>query len=233
MDDLKRQIQAFYNELHEKRERQPPNWMEDEYWRFFHGRTLEIGPGILYPPGSYREGYVVAEYSVYACQRAHTEGISIVNADGEMLPFKDRSFDVVACHDVLEHVPQPDALLDEMCRVSRHTILVVGPNFVGGGRKRHGRLEPLAWRFLKATLGFHRKVVRFDKPHLKFDEQWESDADAVTGANAWYVVHHLKRNGFRNVCFHTFGQGNRRNRIPIYKWIGYMMFVIARRESMN
>ena len=40
-------------------------------------------------------------------------------AHGESLPFKDSAFDAVACCDVLEHVPQWEAVLAEVARVLR------------------------------------------------------------------------------------------------------------------
>ncbi|MGH2741402.1 MAG: class I SAM-dependent methyltransferase [Thermoleophilaceae bacterium] len=40
-----------------------------------------------------------------------------VTFDGRTLPFKDRSFDLVYCKQVLEHVRHPDALVAEVARV--------------------------------------------------------------------------------------------------------------------
>lgn len=37
--------------------------------------------------------------------------------DGNSLPFKDNTFDVVFCHQVLQHVKNPVGILREMCRV--------------------------------------------------------------------------------------------------------------------
>ena len=52
-----------------------------------------------------------------------------VRGDGTGLPFEDRSFDVVAALDVLEHVPE-DArpkFLSEMVRVSRDSVFLCAP----------------------------------------------------------------------------------------------------------
>ena len=46
-------------------------------------------------------------------------GISGIVGDGEALPIKDDAFETVCCHDVMEHVSQPDKLIDEMVRVCR------------------------------------------------------------------------------------------------------------------
>ncbi|GAB4277304.1 MAG: hypothetical protein Kow0056_08630 [Coriobacteriia bacterium] len=46
--------------------------------------------------------------------------------DGAALPFNDSEFDLVVCSEVLEHVEDPQSVLDEMDRVGRgHAILSV------------------------------------------------------------------------------------------------------------
>jgi 2-polyprenyl-3-methyl-5-hydroxy-6-metoxy-1,4-benzoquinol methylase len=53
--------------------------------------------------------------------RAEKAGVSLspVIARGERIPFPDRSFDVVILYDVLEHVQEPDAVMNEAARVLR------------------------------------------------------------------------------------------------------------------
>jgi len=46
--------------------------------------------------------------------------------DGVNIPFPNESFDLVYCHQVMEHVRYPERLLKEVCRV-----LVLGGSFVG------------------------------------------------------------------------------------------------------
>jgi SAM-dependent methyltransferase len=43
------------------------------------------------------------------------------------LPFEDRSFDVVLCLDTLEHLSNPHAVFDELCRVCRRHVIVSLP----------------------------------------------------------------------------------------------------------
>lgn len=53
---------------------------------------------------------------------------SFVAGDLLELPFPDRSFDLVICMEVLEHLDQPSAGLAELCRVSRRWLLLSVPN---------------------------------------------------------------------------------------------------------
>jgi SAM-dependent methyltransferase len=50
-----------------------------------------------------------------------------VDLEGGVLPFADRAYDVVVCLDVLEHLDAAHAILDEICRVARTTVVVVLP----------------------------------------------------------------------------------------------------------
>jgi GT2 family glycosyltransferase len=52
-----------------------------------------------------------------------------VQSDGSRLPFADGTFDLVASHDTLEHVPQAARFnfLSELLRVSRRFVIVNGP----------------------------------------------------------------------------------------------------------
>ncbi len=49
-------------------------------------------------------------------------------ADAGRLPFPDRSFDLVICLEVLEHLPQPALALQEICRVARQRVLLSVPH---------------------------------------------------------------------------------------------------------
>ncbi|MBX5481539.1 MAG: methyltransferase domain-containing protein [Myxococcaceae bacterium] len=51
--------------------------------------------------------------------KANHPGVTLVNADGARLPFKDAVFDRIHCSWLLEHVPNPVAILRECRRVTR------------------------------------------------------------------------------------------------------------------
>ncbi|HAW57760.1 MAG TPA: hypothetical protein DCX03_01895 [Bacteroidales bacterium] len=54
--------------------------------------------------------------------------VSLGIYDGYTLPFSDKSFDVVTCVDVIEHVEDFNRLIKEMLRVSRKGIFLSTPN---------------------------------------------------------------------------------------------------------
>jgi SAM-dependent methyltransferase len=47
--------------------------------------------------------------------------------DAEQLAFADHSFDVVAVHDGLHHLANPERAIGEMARVARHGVLILEP----------------------------------------------------------------------------------------------------------
>jgi len=73
-------------------------------------------------------------------QRQNLELRAMTADELQDLPFPDRSFDLAAAIEVLEHVPDPEATLAEMARVTARHLLVSVPR------------EPL-WRGLNVTRG--------------------------------------------------------------------------------
>src|SRR5947199_4773858 len=66
--------------------------------------------------------------------------LEFVSADAGSLPFETDTFDMAAGIEMLEHVPDPDAVLAEMARVARRRLLVSVPR------------EPM-WRMLNVARG--------------------------------------------------------------------------------
>jgi SAM-dependent methyltransferase len=97
------------------------------------GRVLENGCGV----GMYVEHLKPFSRQVigleYDFERACQAGVNlahILNAAGEMLPFPPESFDLVLSHEVIEHVHNDRAALEEMVRVLRRggRIVLFCPN---------------------------------------------------------------------------------------------------------
>lgn len=55
-----------------------------------------------------------------AARREGLDGLEFIVADGARLPFSDDAFNVVICSEILEHVPDIDAVLSEISRVLVH-----------------------------------------------------------------------------------------------------------------
>jgi 2-polyprenyl-3-methyl-5-hydroxy-6-metoxy-1,4-benzoquinol methylase len=85
-----------------------------------------------------------ARREALAAYRARNPHAPAVQADLTATPFEDRTFDVVLCTEVLEHLPAPGRALAELARVSAgHLVLTVPhePFFRAGnfGRGRYLR----------------------------------------------------------------------------------------------
>jgi ubiquinone/menaquinone biosynthesis C-methylase UbiE len=72
---------------------------------------------------------------------------------GHELDYEDRGFDMATAMEVLEHVPDPDAVLGEMARVSARWVLVSVPR------------EPL-WRVLNMARGAYLRQLGNTPGHL-------------------------------------------------------------------
>lgn len=63
---------------------------------------------------------------------AQERGLGIVNASGSEIPFPDASFDLVACLDTIEHIPDEIAVLSEVKRVLKPggKVIITVPAFM-------------------------------------------------------------------------------------------------------
>jgi SAM-dependent methyltransferase len=62
------------------------------------------------------------------CVRAvAAKGLAVVRCDAEHLPFRDASIDHILFFEILEHLPNPVAALEELARVSRRSAFISIP----------------------------------------------------------------------------------------------------------
>ena len=122
-------------------------------------KVLEVGSG--HNP-TYRANVIVEKYISYNYHRGGDIKIyphqKFINADGSSMPFKDKDFDYVICAQVLEHVDDPIALVNELQRTATRGYLEV-PSFIGESlfpKKSH------KW----VCLEINGKLVLFDKAKL-------------------------------------------------------------------
>jgi 2-polyprenyl-3-methyl-5-hydroxy-6-metoxy-1,4-benzoquinol methylase len=98
-------------------------------------------------------------------------------AVGDDLPYRDGEFEAVTAMEVLEHVPDPDAVLGEMARVASRWLLVSVPreplwralNLARGSYVRDlgntpGHLNHWSKRGLERLLGRYGEVVELRSP---------------------------------------------------------------------
>ena len=89
--------------------------------------------------------------------------MSYVSADAERLPFVDRTFDVVACFNALDHVQSVEGAIREMTRVARpgaSLLLVVDVNH----RPTHTEPHHLGWNITETFDGWS-EVFRREFEH--------------------------------------------------------------------
>lgn len=107
---------------------------------------LEIGCGNGWSASCLRQAGHRAlgiDLHVNALEAAKTgPGLPYVAADAQSLPFRSLTFDVVAMHEVLEHVADPQGVLEECVRVlrPRGRLIVVGPHLLSAGLALRGVL---------------------------------------------------------------------------------------------
>lgn len=98
----------------------------EKYTSLSHKKVLDIGcatAGISIAFAK-RDARIVGlditrRVSLMAKRRTYEEGVNVplLLADGENMPFFNESFEIVVCNNIIEHVPHPKKLVDEIERV--------------------------------------------------------------------------------------------------------------------
>lgn len=161
-----RQPERFYRVLADDSVRQLSRYAEVE-----GARVLDVGGG----PGWFDEAFARAGAAYHAVERDEAElgalrgrrasaaggfgPLRVVAANGGALPFADGAFDVCFSSNVLEHVPAPIAMLDEMVRVT-HRGGIVACAFTNWLSPWGGH-ETAPWHFL----GGDRAARRYQRRH--------------------------------------------------------------------
>jgi SAM-dependent methyltransferase len=194
------------------------NWDEKFYAKFTDSlrpakagaRVLDVGCGVgqvvhrLNQAGFEAHGVDVAEPNIAKAQKVTTR---CQLYDGQRLPYPDRYFGSVGALNVLEHVQDPEAFLQELVRVTEPggRLVVSSPNFfrVLGFRDYHPRMRGLAskwsnWRRLSEK----RRQMKADPASVRFDrmtpivkEPFTPDDDAIVATNALEMEFFLRRLG--------------------------------------
>jgi SAM-dependent methyltransferase len=108
------------------------------------------------------------EPSTAAAAQAAARGVSIAGSSVERLPPEMR-FDVITLIDVIEHLPDPAAMLDLLCRhLSANGIAIIST----------GDPQCVAWRVLKSRFWYSSFPEHISFPSHRFFEQWQADGGA-------------------------------------------------------
>jgi len=106
------------------------------------GFGLGYGLEIMVAAGGRTTGIDIDDKAVNNARRMVKEasGIEEIRTyDGKIIPYPEKSFDIVTCIDVIEHVNDFLGLLKEMVRVSRGVVFISTPNRRPEFTQRNGR----------------------------------------------------------------------------------------------
>jgi len=137
-------------------------------------RVLDAGCGIGYgaqmlaAAAAVEVAAVDIAAAVIEVAAARVDGVDFQVADLAALPYDRARFDVVVCFEAIEHVPEPDVVLDELSRVLAPggVLLISSPNrsrYVPGNPHHHHEYQP---RELEAALRTRFRAVRLLQQHV-------------------------------------------------------------------
>ena len=174
------------------------------------GRALDVGCGVgqvvgrLTQAGCEAYGVDVSEPNIERA-RKFSERCQIY--EGKRLPFPDQHFASVGALNVLEHVDEPEAFLQELVRVTEigGRVVVSSPNFfrVVGFHDYHPKMRGFGnkWRNWK-RLQEKRRQMRDDPAGVRFDrmtpivkQPFTPDDDAIFATNGVEMAFFLERFG--------------------------------------
>lgn len=80
--------------------------------------------------------------------------------DANALPFKDKSFEVVMCFDILHHVDAPNKVVNELQRVSKKYVVLIEPNGNNIVQKLMFLLIPREWGLFKFSTKYFKNLIK-------------------------------------------------------------------------
>jgi SAM-dependent methyltransferase len=105
--------------------------------RLSTGRLLDVGCGLGYLTETLGKDFITTgmDYDIHALEVNQARGLDMVRGSVAQLPFKEQSFDVILCSEVLEHLPEgvDEKALAEMARLLRPggRLLITVPSLEG------------------------------------------------------------------------------------------------------
>ncbi len=121
------QTPKFYTNFRYRSREEKAKYVWLKYQTILQGTSiLDVGAD-----GCYLKSYLDEQSSYWGIGLGGTPD-QHVNLEKELLPFDDNSFDCVLCIDVLEHLENIHAVFDELCRVSKRSVIFSLPNAYNG-----------------------------------------------------------------------------------------------------
>lgn len=167
-----------------------------------------------------RGQYFGSDISYGGLHHVQRQGLPLVCADADALPFADRSFDAVFSTYALEHSVNPVQMLREIVRVARPggRIVILGPTWdfpfwypnslLTRARSRFWRLSYALKRLAAQTfalLGGALPFLIIDNPDA-FTQPFVYDSDAVYVVWSFEVIRQMKSWGCKLVHFEVDNQ---------------------------
>lgn len=160
-----------------------------------------------------RGAYFGSDISQGGLKRVQQQGLNLVCADAEALPFSDGAFDAVIATFALEHSIRPVLVLREMCRIVRRAgrIVLLGPTWdlpfwypaaLQSKSEKPGWRRSYTWKRLLGQLRgwlFGRLPFLFVEDPDALSRPFVYDADTVYVVWSYEVIRQMKRWGFRLV----------------------------------
>lgn len=174
--------------------------------KFKNKKILDIGCG----NGDHTEIFSKISHKTYGLDtvdirfREYKNKFKFIKYGGKKMPFKENSFDLIVCLDVIEHIKKDSTFIEEMYRILRKngTILIATPN-----RNRLSNLilkligRPITYPYLMGTDGRLGKMIHI-REYLKdelFDLFKKAQFKKIEIHSLWFGLR-----GFINLGIKTF-----------------------------
>jgi len=126
------------------------------------------------------------------------QGLPLLLASGDALPFADKSFDAVCEFGILHHVPKPARVIEEMLRVARNAVVLSDANRFGQG--------PLPLRIVKLLLYKLKLWNVFDFLRTRGNGYQVSEGDGVFYSYSVYDNYDQIRHWAENIYLFPIGE---------------------------
>jgi len=137
-------------------------------------KALEIGCAygyglkVIQRLGYQAYGIDISEYAIGRAGDICEDVSDVVVADAQQLPFKGLQFDLIACFDVMEHLPQPELMVAECYRLLKHSGLFVATS--DNKNSLYGRLvmrDDATHINMRGPQGWRNVFARYDWQRLR------------------------------------------------------------------